>query len=483
MRKTKILCTIGPASSSKEVLREMIKAGMNGARLNFSHGTHEEHRRNYENIREVSEELGKPIAIMQDLQGPKIRTGRLKTKEVFLKEGNILTITTRDILGDETILSTTYKPLPQDVKIGDKILLADGLVALEVIEKDTTEVKTKILNSGSIGEHKGINLPGVNVSAPAVTEKDLEDLKFGLELGVDYVALSFIRRASDLSEVRKIVNSPGSDVKLIAKIEKPEAIENIREILEISDGIMLARGDLGVEIPIENVPFVQKMLIQEANRAYKPVIVATQMLESMITNPRPTRAEASDVANSILDKADVIMLSGETAVGKYPVETVKMMAQIAKRADMTNPTVHTDFGMDGTAKTNPKITIASAVSHAACHLADELDASAIVTFTESGSTAVYMSKYRPETRIIAFTTRAKTCNQISLLWGVNPFVLEYTADTSELIKKAEEFMLKNGCVNKGEIIVVTAGIPSGKGITNIARVIRVGEKESWGLAK
>ncbi|MEM2900031.1 MAG: pyruvate kinase, partial [Thermoplasmata archaeon] len=266
-------------------------------------------------------------------------------------------------------------------------------------------------------------------------------------------------------------------------IEKPEAIENIKEILEISDGIMVARGDLGVEIPIENVPFVQKMLIQEANRAYKPVIVATQMLESMITNPRPTRAEASDVANSILDKADVIMLSGETAVGKYPVETVKIMAQIAKRADATNPTVHTEFGMDGTAKTNPRITIASAVSHAAAHLADELDASAIVTFTESGSTALYMSKYRPETRIIAFTTNEKTCNQLSLLWGVNPFVLEYTEDTSELIRKAEEFMLKHGCINKGEIIVVTAGIPSGKGITNVARVIRVGEKEPWGLCK
>ncbi len=474
MRKTKILCTLGPASSSKQVLRELINAGMNGARFNFSHGTYEEHKETYDNVRAVARELGKPVATMQDLQGPKIRTGRLKCKEVLLEEGKTLTITTRDIIGDQSILSTTYKPLPQDVKVGDSILLDDGAIALKVTGKDTSEVETKILNSGCIGEHKGINLPGVNVSAPAVTEKDFEDLKFGLELGFDYVALSFVRRASDLAKVRNAVE--GSDVKLIAKIEKPEAVENIHEILEACDGIMVARGDLGVEIPIENVPFVQKMLIREANREFKPVIVATQMLESMIENPRPTRAEASDVANSILDKADVIMLSGETAIGKYPVDAVKVMAQIAKRADSANPTVHDEFGMEGTARTNPHITIASAVSHAASLMADELDASAILTFTESGSTAVFMSKYRPETRIIALTTREKTRDQLALLWGVNPFVMEYTKDTSEMILKAEEFLLSNGCVNRGETVVVTAGIPSGRGITNVTRVVRIGEK-------
>ncbi|QZY55026.1 pyruvate kinase [Crassaminicella profunda] len=474
MKKTKIVCTIGPASEQKEILTELIENGMNVTRLNFSHGDHDEHQKRIETIKEVREELGIPVAILLDTKGPEIRTGNFKEGEAFLNEGEFFTLTTRDLVGDVTIGSITYKELPKDVKVGDTILIDDGLVGLEVLEIcDGTDIKCKIKNSGMIKNHKGVNVPGVKINLPALTEKDKNDIIFGIQNGIDFIAASFVRKAEDVLAIRKVLEEHhAEDIQIISKIENQEGVDNIDKIIEVSDGIMVARGDLGVEIPTEQVPLAQKMMIQKCNHVGKPVVTATQMLDSMMRNPRPTRAEVTDVANAIFDGTDAIMLSGETAAGKYPIDAVKTMANIAKT---------TEDALDYKAILREKsvgknISITDAVSHATCTSAQDLGASAIITATSSGHTARMVSKFRPKAPIIASTTNEKVVRRLLLNWNVYPIMTAEGDSTDEIFDSSVKKALETGYIKGGDLVIITAGVPVGvAGSTNTIKVHIAGD--------
>ncbi len=477
MRRTKIVCTIGPATSSEERLEQLIRAGMNVARVNFSHGTQPEHALVIERIRTTSARLGHAIAILQDLQGPKIRTGTLEGGQpVLLVDGARVTITTRDVEGNAETISTTYQQLPQDVKEGDRILLDDGLLELRVLGFDATEVECLVVHGGPLKEHKGINLPGVAVSAPALTEKDRDDLKFGVSQGVDYVALSFVRRPEDVLEARALIRQLQVEkvgeraqvsIPLIAKLEKPEAVARLDEILDVVDGVMVARGDLGVEMPPEKVPLIQKRIIAACNDRGLPVITATQMLESMITHPRPTRAEASDVANAIFDGTDALMLSAETATGSYPIEAVQMMVRIAQETEA-----------DPRSARQPQcqyLTPAHAVSHAARALAEEASVQAIVVFTRSGASAHLISTDRPRTPILAYTPSEYVYRQLALWWGVWPHRIDLQETTEELIARVDHRLQEDNLVSRGEHVVIMGGLPvASQARTNFVKLQPVG---------
>ncbi|MBO9339964.1 pyruvate kinase [Chloroflexus sp. MS-CIW-1] len=473
MRRTKIVATLGPATSTPERIAGLIRAGMNVARLNFSHGTHAEHAARIAMVRRAAAEAGRHVAILQDLQGPKIRTGPLENGQpVELVAGQRFVITTEPIVGNANRVSTTYRALPLDVRPRDRILLSDGLIELVVIGHTDTEVETEVVHGGRLREHQGINLPGVRVSAPAATEKDFVDLAFGLEQGVDYVALSFVRRASDVREVKEFIRRAGKQTPVIAKIERPEALDVLPEILAEADGIMVARGDLGVEMPPERVPIVQKQIIAAANRAMLPVITATQMLESMIHNPRPTRAEASDVANAILDGTDAVMLSGETAAGAYPIEAVQMMALIADAVEdslIGSPHSTSPRWEITTAQSTPR-----AIAAAACTIANALPVRFIVVLTQSGASARLVSHYRPQVPILAFCPSEETARRTSLYWGVTPIVIEARDRLDELEQQIVRHMRDMGIVQRGDLIVLSGGHPVYRyGPTNFLKVITV----------
>ncbi|NWL89798.1 MULTISPECIES: pyruvate kinase [unclassified Paenibacillus] len=471
MRKTKIVCTIGPSSESLENTKKLIMAGMNVARLNFSHGDFEEHGNRIKTIRQASQELGKTIAILLDTKGPEIRTGKLKEEPIELVQDEFITLTTEEILGDKNRISVTYKELPGDVKVGSTILIDDGLIGLAVEEVQGTEIKCRIVNGGTIKSKKGVNVPGVNISLPGITEKDANDIKFGIEQGIDFIAASFVRKASDVLEIRKLLESSNAaHIQIISKIENQQGVDNLDEILEVSDGLMVARGDLGVEIPAEDVPLVQKLMIEKCNRVGKPVITATQMLDSMQRNPRPTRAEASDVANAILDGTDAIMLSGETAAGKYPVESVQTMSRIAEKAESA-----LDYhGILVKQRIAQETTVTEAISQAVTTSALELNAKAIITSTETGYTARMVSKYRPQAPIIAVTTQEQTLRRLALNWGVIPVKGHTATSTDEMFDNAMKGGLESGVVVDGDLVVITAGIPLGSsGSTNLIKVGQV----------
>jgi pyruvate kinase len=473
--RTKIIATIGPASLAVDTLVKMIQAGMDVVRLNFSHGTHDIHKLVLENVREASRRTGEPISILQDLSGPKIRTGLLEEPTVTLKTGEQVTFTIDDIRGTEKLVSTTYKRLPQDVRIGDTILLDDGKIKLRVASKTEKEVTCDIVNGGILAEKKGMNLPGVKVSVASFTEKDVEDLRFGLANDIDYVALSFVRTADDIRQLREVIIKEvqkGKRVPIVAKIEKPEAVENIDAIIAETDALMVARGDLGVELPPEDVPLVQKMIVRKCNEAGVPVIVATQMLESMIGNPRPTRAEANDVANAVLDGADAVMLSGETSVGAYPVEAVQTMDRIIRKAEEQ----HRDHLDIAKRPSNPEYISFDAIGRAACVIAEQVNAKVIVTVTHSGFSAMNTAKYRPKARIIAVTAREKILRRLNLIWGVHGLIVPdiESEDTDKALKRINEELLKAGMIQPGDYVVTTVGIPLfARGSTNTIKVEKV----------
>ena len=470
IRKTKMVCTIGPASDSEQIVEKLIRAGMNIARLNFSHGTYTQHARSIEKIRKISARLNLPVAILQDLPGPKVRTGDLKQEEILLEEGNEFVLSTRIIVGDEHMVSVNLPSFSCDVSEGDIIYLNDGAIALLVLDSRDTDVRCKIINGGVLSPEKGVNVPNVRLSVPSVTVNDLENLKFGLEQGVDYVALSFVREVDDIAGVRKYLRERNDFVPLIAKIEKHEAVANLDKIINEADGIMVARGDLGVEIPLTKVPLLQKEIISKCNRLGKPVIVATQMLESMIRSPRPTRAEASDVANAILDGADAVMLSGETAAGKYPEESVLVMRQIALQTELALP-----YHRILSAKADTVVAQTDdAISYAACNIAENLGAKAIIAYTTSGSTAYRVAKYRPKTPLIAITTTDKIRRRLALYWGVYPFRTGECTTLEDIFRQGAQLAVKLGLAKEDDLIVVTAGLPTGiPGNTNMIKVQRI----------
>jgi len=465
MRNTKIVCTIGPASDNIEVMKKLLEAGMNVARLNFSHGTHEEHAVRIEKLRRAAGEAGRPLAIILDTKGPEVRTGGLKDQTVELKAGQNLLLVTRDQPGDASQVSVSYPGLPGDVKPGDTILLDDGLIALEVLSTGENEINCRVMNGGILGEHKGVNVPGVEINLPAVTDKDRADLLFAVEHDLDYIAASFMRTPADVHDVRRVLEEQGSNIPIIAKIESRAGVSNLEEILQVADGIMVARGDLGVEIPPEEVPLVQKRIIRACNLAGKPVITATQMLDSMIRNPRPTRAEASDVANAIFDGTDAVMLSGETASGKYPLEAAQTMSRIALAAE-------NDFNFTGRTGTYGELpqTVTDSISQASCAIALELQAAAIITPTSSGSTARMVSKYRPKAPIIAVTPYPKVQRSLCLVWGVEPILVEEKQGTDEILNAAVAAALTQGLIKSGEMVILTAGLPGVPGTTNLLKV-------------
>lgn len=465
--KTKIVCTIGPASDSPKVLRELIKSGMSVARLNFSHGNHREHEQRIRILRDISEELKIPIAILQDLAGPKIRVGRVPDGGVLLEAGKSFILTSKDIDGSAQRVSVSYKKLAEGVNEGDKILLADGIMELKVVRVKGSEIHCKVITGGVLFSRKGINLPAGTIRAPSLSKKDKDDLRFGLKNGVDYVALSFVRTARDIQKAKDIIRQAKHDVPVIAKIEKHEAIKNIQDVINVSDGIMVARGDLGVEIPIEEVPNIQKRLIREANASGKPVITATQMLRSMVNSPRPLRAEASDIANAVLDGTDAVMLSEETAIGSYPVEAVRMMSRIVSHSEKNYP-------HDRYLKMIPQKGVPESVAHASCVLADHLKTQAIVAPTQSGLTARHISRFRPDRPIIALATNKITVQRLCLFWGCLPRLLKDPRDTDDMIEKAAAASLDTGYVSKGDLVVITAGHPLWvAGTTNMVRVKRL----------
>ena len=472
MRRTKIVCTIGPASEQPEILHQMIKSGMDVARLNFSHGLHSEHRGRIETIRRVAAEMGRQVAIMLDTKGPEIRTGLLKGGEIKLVEGGRFTLTTREIEGNQEIVSISWTQLAAEVKPGQTVLIDDGLIVLKVTGVEGTEISCQIITGGVLRNRKGVHVPGVRVNLPALMPKDIEDIRFGIANKVDFIAASFVRRADDVLEIRRLLEENRADIDIIAKIENDEGVETLEEILRVADGIMVARGDLGVDLPAEEVPLIQKQIIARCNQAGKPVITATQMLDSMIRNPRPTRAEASDVANAIFDGTDAIMLSGETAVGKYPVEAVQTMARIAQRAEEA-----LDYGGILRAKgDNAGATITDAISHATCTTAMGLGATAIISSSKSGYTARMVSKYRPGCPIIAATPKEEVLRRLSIVWGVIPIQVRETTGTDQMIEEATKKSLKAGLIKCGDLVVITAGVPVGvPGTTNLIKVHIVGE--------
>ncbi|MGF1738738.1 pyruvate kinase PykF [Photobacterium satsumensis] len=467
MKKTKIVCTIGPKTESVEMLTKLVDAGMNVMRLNFSHGNFEEHAARITNFREVMANTGKQLAILLDTKGPEIRTIKLEGGQDFsLVAGQEFTFTTdTSVIGNQDRVAVTYPGFAKDLAKGNTILVDDGLIEMEVLETTETEVKCKVLNNGDLGENKGVNLPGVSVNLPALSEKDKADLVFGCEQGVDFVAASFIRKASDVKEIREILTANGGEnIHIISKIENQEGVDNFDEILELSDGIMVARGDLGVEIPAEEVIFAQKMMIEKCNRARKMVITATQMLDSMINNPRPTRAEAGDVANAVMDGTDAVMLSGETAKGKYPVESVSIMAQICSRTDGA---LKAELG---SRLDSPRLRITEAVCKGAVDTAEKLAAPLIVVATEAGKSARSVRKYFPTANIIAVTTNTKTAAQLVLTKGVTPVVVESIDNTDAFYACGKDIALKTGLGVKGDIVVMVSGALVASGTTNTASV-------------
>ena len=458
MRRAKIVCTLGPASREPTFIGHLIEEGMNVARINFSHGDKADHAATIKAVRDQAALRGVPVAVLQDLQGPKIRVGRFAKGQIELEPGADLILTTRDVVGDETMVSTTYSGLPHDVKAGDVLLLDDGLLSLECDRVDGSEVYTRVLIGGTLKNNKGINLPGVKVSAPALTEKDRADLIFGAELGVDFVALSFVRSPDDVRECRKLCSAAGRQTPIIAKIEKPEAVDRLDEIIDAADGIMIARGDLGVEMGPEKVPLIQKRAIELTNERGKIVITATQMLESMITNPRPTRAEASDVANAVLDGSDALMLSGETAAGKYPLLAVRTMARIIEEIEasarfqsrFTEATLNLNF-------------TSNAIAKSAVISARQLGARTIVCVTESGGVARLVSEYRPGARIVAFSSRPEIYYQLALYWGVEPVIVQQSPDFGQLIASISQELQQRGVCKSGELAIVAVAVPFGSG--------------------
>lgn len=474
MKKTKIVCTIGPASSDKEVFSELVKNGLNVARLNFSHGTHEEQLEKANMIKEVREELGVPVALLLDTKGPEIRTGKFKEDVIQLKTGQTFTFTTDEILGDQEKCTLSYKGLANDVVPGDRILIDDGLVELKVIDVTPTDIKCEVLNDGPIKDYKGVNVPGVSINLPAITDKDKADIIFGINNDIDYIAASFIRKASDVLEIRKVLeDNDAHEIHIISKIENQEGVDNIDEIIEVSDGIMVARGDLGVEIPMENVPIAQKMMIEKCNIQGKPVVTATQMLDSMIRNPRPTRAEATDVANAIFDGTDAIMLSGETAMGNYPVEAVKTMSRIARSAEEA---IDYKKLLKEKALAVSETGVTFAVSHATCTTALDLKASAILTATASGFTAMKIAKLRPKSMIVAATPNEAVRRKLALVWGIESVLIDEVESTDEIFDYAINEAKKNNYIKHGDLVVITAGVPVGvAGATNLMKVHLIGD--------
>ena len=468
MKKTKIICTMGPNTNDRNLIKDLALAGMDIARFNFSHGDHEEQAGRFALIKSVREELNIPIATLLDTKGPEIRTGAVKDdKKVTLVEGQKYTLTTRQVPADDKINMVTYAGLPEDVSAGNIILIDDGLIELKVDKVEGTEIECTVINGGDLGSKKGVNVPNVSIRLPGITEKDKEDIIFGVEQGFDFIAASFVRNAACIEEIKHLLWEHGSDIPVIAKIENAEGIANIDDIIRVADGIMVARGDMGVEIPAEEVPHVQKEIIKKCNAKYKPVITATQMLDSMIKNPRPTRAETTDVANAIYDGTSAIMLSGETAAGAYPVEAVQMMAKIAKR---TEEAINYRKRFDDMAKyTNPGIT--DAICHATCSTAYDLDAKAIITVTKTGFSARMIAKYRPGCDIIGCAMDEKVCRQLNLSWGVQPILLGEEWEVFVLFERAINACKKEGLLENGDITVITSGVPIGRsGTTNMLKV-------------
>jgi pyruvate kinase len=469
-RRAKIVCTLGPASNSEEMLHELMRHGMDVARLNFSHGTHEDHAKTIQRVRKVAAAQDRTICILQDLQGPKLRTGMLASgAPVLLTQGHKITLTGRQVPGDATIVSTTF-PIAREVQPGARILLSDGLIELKVKSVKGEDVECEIINGGMLGQHKGINLPGTALSLPAMTEKDCKDLEFGVKHGVDAVALSFVRSANDVLEAKRLIRSHGHPALVIAKLEKPQAIDNLEEIFDVADGVMVARGDLGVEVPAEKVPIIQKQVIRRAAEWRKPVITATQMLESMIENPRPTRAEASDVANAIFDGSDAVMLSAETASGKYPREAVDMMARIIVEAEahmQDNPILRRRAD-------HRALSISETVCESVAHAAYELDMSGIAVFTQTGTTARLVSKYRPQCRIFGLALEERICNQLNLMWGVHPILWPHTLTAEDMLFGAERILEERGVTRPGQVIGVISGTTGMSGSTNLMRLHVVG---------
>ena len=469
MRRAKIVSTLGPATSDYETVKEIIQSGVDVARLNLSHGDYSVHEGNYENVRRAAAELGKPVAILVDLQGPKIRLGRFADGPHDLAVGDIFTITTEEIAGSKEICGTTFKGLPNDVKPGDPLLIDDGRVRLRVLDSDGIRVRTEVVVAGTVSNNKGINLPGVAVNVPALSEKDEADLRWAIRQGADLIALSFVRSASDVDRAHEIMAEEGRKLPVIAKIEKPQAVDALEEIIDAFDSIMVARGDLGVELPLEAVPIVQKRAVELSRRMAKPVIVATQMLESMISSPIPTRAETSDVANAVLDGADAVMLSGETSVGAYPVQTVRTMARIIESTE--------DHGLERIAPlgTKPR-TLGGAITLAAVEIAEFTEASYLVVFTESGDSARRMSRLRHGLPIVALTPNEATRRRMALTWGVRSFLVDRMKHTDELFGQVDDILIDNGLASAGDRVIVTAGSPPGlPGSTNDLRVHRVGD--------
>jgi pyruvate kinase len=476
LRRAKIVATLGPASSSPEVFRKLVRAGLDVARLNFSHGSHAQKAELIKMVRTVAREEGKPICILADLQGPKIRTGKLKGhKPVQLVAGKRLTITPREIEGTAALVGTTFKTLAENLEPGSRILLSDGLIELRVEQVKGVDVVCEIVNGGTLGENKGINLPGIPVKVPSLTEKDEEDLIFAVGQGVDTIAVSFVRTADDVRHVKNRLAALKSDAWIIAKLEKPQAIEHLDSILEVTDAIMVARGDLGVEVPPEKVPAIQKHIIRRAAEYRKPVITATQMLESMIDNPRPTRAEASDVANAIYDGTDAVMLSAESAAGKYPVESVAMMAKIVTE---TEHQIRLDPRPALGRSHSVRLSIAETICECMSHAADDLDVAAIAIFTETGMTARLLSKYHPEPPIFALSPFEKVINRSMLLWGTYPILCDRFRDTDKLVNMAEEVLEKGGHVQPRQIVGIVAGTRTKSGATNFMRLHMVGDRDT-----
>lgn len=468
MRKTKIICTIGPASESEENLRKLMKAGMNVARFNFSHGSHEEHKVKFARVLKVSGELGVSVATLLDTKGPEIRLRDFAAGKVELKAGQDFILTTEEILGDETKASITYKNLKEDVKEGSHILIDDGKIEMEVKKIEGEEIICKILNGGMVSNHKGINIPGVELTMPYISDVDRADIMFGVQMGFDFIAASFVRNKEDVLAIRKILDENKSPIKIISKIESLQGIQNLEEILSVSDGIMVARGDMGVELPMEEVPIIQKKMIKMAVAAGKHVITATQMLESMINNPRPTRAEANDVANAIYDGTTAIMLSGESAAGRYPVEAVETMARIAERTE--NAIDYDSRMLRSTPRNLDDVT--TAISYATCTTSMRLSAQAIITVTMSGFTAGMVSRYKPKCQIVACSVNPRVCRQMALMWGVTPILMAREETTKELFDEAIHLAKKQGLVENGDTVVLTAGMPLGvSGKTNMIQVM------------
>ncbi|MCX4232895.1 pyruvate kinase [Streptomyces ortus] len=476
MRRAKIVCTLGPATDSYDQIKALVEAGMDVARLNLSHGGYADHEERYQRVRKASDETGRSVGILADLQGPKIRLGRFTEGPVLLERGDTFTITVEaDAQGDRHTCGTTYAGLAADVTAGERILVDDGKVCLEVTSVDGPRVHTTVVEGGMVSDNKGLNLPGVAVSVPALSEKDENDLRWALRAGCDVIALSFVRSGRDIEDVHRIMDEEGRRLPVIAKVEKPQAVDNIEDIVAAFDGIMVARGDLGVEMPLEQVPMVQKRAIKLAKRNAKPVIVATQMLDSMIENSRPTRAEASDVANAVIDGTDAVMLSGETSVGKYPVETVATMARIVEAAEEDI----LDKGLPPLTDRNKPRTQGGAVARAAAEMGDFLGAKFLVAFTQSGDTVRRLSRYRSPIPLLAFTPDQATRSQLNLTWGVETLLGPHVDSTDAMVDQVDELLLKHGLCQRGDIVVITAGSPPGvSGSTNLVRVHHIGEDDS-----